>query len=138
MYKDNEFLKLKDTSSVKYIQELIGTINKSQQAVSILNKMTDFLLNKAQETIDTTDDIAIIIELKDSITPILDNIKEIFKLAKDAPNWINTLTDLEKRLNKDVQEIEELYGGKSKAYREDPNNIVDFNKPTIVTELRFT
>lgn len=141
MYDGENFRKLKETTSSRYIKKLVTTIKQSTAAIDVINNINAVMLNEVQNassTIDNTTPLKDINEIKASIAVILDSIKEAFVLAKKAPDWITTLLDLEHRIKEDSKVEKELYGGKEKAFREDPENTVDFKKATVITTSKYS
>jgi hypothetical protein len=134
-FNGSKYVKIRESTSIAYIKELMDSITQSKSTVQILNDINSMLLEETKTLmvgISSTQDVEDIVAVRNNITAILDTIKEVFKLAKDAPNWIETLTDLERRIVKDAEEAELLYGGKPKAFREDPDSISDKGKPSEI------
>jgi len=132
-----DFVTIKESISIRHIRSLIHAIEDAEHTTTIVNKMNNKLLVEADNLIDNEITVEDIESLQGFIKVIMDNQKNLSSFIKDAPNWIETLKQLENRVLSDIREDVELLGKKVKAFREDRENTYDLNKALEITEVRF-
>lgn len=134
IFNGDKFVKLREITSLKYLRTLVTSIQQAEEVIAIMNELNNDVLTTAKSL--SNDNTEKLKERKQCIDEVISNIKEIFKLAKEAPNFIETFKHLEIQLCNDARELEELYGGGIKAFREDNDKIFDTGKPINVNKIK--
>lgn len=137
VFTGDAFKALKDDISLKYIHQLMESIEASNTTLSFINNLNKFSLNALNDYDLNNLNEKDVKEIQTKISGIIENQKTIGGFVKDAPTWLMRLKELEQRFLADVKEAMELKGGTYKGYREDPESVYDLGEPEMVTKKRF-